>query len=180
MDDKKSGKNNPLTPEDIDLWQKMTKDVRKMPGTNHQTAVKATNKIKPPTKSANKQQKPPALPPKSKPVSPLPGSSELDARTSERFRKGQIPIEATLDLHGMTQAEAYTALLSFLKRAHGKNYRCILIITGKGKENMGVLRQNLPSWLAEHDTVLKTAPARPKDGGSGAFYVYLRRNKTKN
>ncbi|MDJ0950025.1 MAG: Smr/MutS family protein [Alphaproteobacteria bacterium] len=105
-----------------------------------------------------------------------------------RLRRGQLPIDARLDLHGMTQAEAHRALADFIAISHDAGRRCVLVITGKGgraedvstTQRTGVLRQAVPQWLSGPPNaalVLATAPARPKDGGAGALYVLLRRRR---
>ncbi len=106
----------------------------------------------------------------------------LDRRTAERLRRGQIPIEEQLDLHGLTQEEALSALEAFLLRAWTEGRRCVLVITGKGtaREGGGVLRSMIPAWLAEpehHEHVLAVEAAQPHHGGDGALYVLLRRQR---
>jgi DNA-nicking Smr family endonuclease len=99
-----------------------------------------------------------------------------DRRSAERLRRGARRIEARLDLHGMTQAEAHRALDVFLARAEAAEHRCVLVITGKG----GVLRAGVPRWINEQPNrsrVLAFAPAQPKDGGGGALYLLLRRRR---
>lgn len=115
---------------------------------------------------------------------------DLDRRTYERLRKGQIRPEARIDLHGMNQEQAHSALGGFIRRCYAGGMRCVLVITGKGRPDqgggqsydvpVGVLRQRVPEWFCEGDLadmVLQFMPAQPKDGGTGAFYVYLRRSK---
>jgi DNA-nicking Smr family endonuclease len=116
----------------------------------------------------------------------------LDRRTTERLTKGQLPVEARLDLHGHRQATAHRALDAFILASHRAGRRCVLVVTGKGQgradapapimgdEAPGVLRRNLPRWLAEPglaDKVLAIRPALPQHGGEGAFYVLLRRSR---
>jgi len=111
----------------------------------------------------------------------------LDRRTAERLRRGRLPVEARLDLHGRFQEQAYHLLVSFLTRAAASGTRVVLVITGKGRGTTdewgrggGVLRRQVPLWLAQAplaDLVLATAPARPDHGGSGAMYVLLRRGR---
>ena len=114
----------------------------------------------------------------------------LDRRTSERLRKGQQPIEARLDLHGMKQTEAHAALQAFVSRAARSGKRCLLIITGKGSRDRapesvmpahtGVLRNLVPRWLNDPSLkghVLAVQPATPRHGGGGALYVLLRRQR---
>ncbi|MEE8622885.1 MAG: Smr/MutS family protein, partial [Alphaproteobacteria bacterium] len=74
----------------------------------------------------------------------------LDKRTAARLRRGQLPVEARIDLHGLTRDEAHQALEAFLKTAHDAGKRCVLVITGKGLRapgEMGVLRDAVPRWL---------------------------------
>ena len=110
-------------------------------------------------------------------------SNDIDARTLQKLKRGQIIVEARLDLHGMSRAQAYDALYPFITRAQTSGKRCVLVITGKGKKNHryeGVLRQALPKWLSEsryHRLVLTHVPAHKRDGGGGAFYIYLRRDR---
>lgn len=115
---------------------------------------------------------------------------QLDKRTDDKLRKGRLNIDRRLDLHGLTQAQARDRLISFLTESYNNKARCVLVITGKGitnstsddwlKPSNGVLKTNVPFWLSQkpcQDIVLKYYPAQPKDGGSGALYVYLKRNR---
>lgn len=89
-------------------------------------------------------------------------------------------VQARLDLHGYTQAEAYKALVNFITVHYEQHQRNLLIITGKGSEGQGILKQQLPRWLetaAIYPKILAIAPARPEDGGQGAFYILLRRSR---
>jgi len=104
----------------------------------------------------------------------------LDRRTAERLRRGQMPIEATLDLHGLTQEEAFLAMQTFLVESLQAGRRCVLVVTGKGtaRDGGGVLRSAVPHWLSEgeyRDYLIGIAPAYPQHGGDGALYVLLRR-----
>ena len=118
----------------------------------------------------------------------------LDRRSAERLRRGRLPIDARLDLHGMTQARAHAALGRFLARAQADGARCVLVITGKGSRrlerdegfmpdrSLGVLREMVPRWLSEPGNrarVVAVQPARPQHGGAGALYVLLRRTRKK-
>ena len=106
----------------------------------------------------------------------------IDRRTAERLRRGQIPIEATLDLHGFTQDEAFVAIQTFLAESVHAGRRCVLVITGKGtaRDGGGVLRSAVPRWLTEgtyHEQLIGIAVAYPQHGGEGALYVLLRRQR---
>ncbi|HUZ75408.1 MAG TPA: Smr/MutS family protein [Stellaceae bacterium] len=115
-----------------------------------------------------------------RPPPPPPGAG-LDRRSALRLRRGEMPIEARLDLHGLTQDEAHRAVTRFVVRMHEAGRRAVLIVTGKGtREGGGVLRQAVPRWLAEptcRAVILAVSEARPQHGGGGALYVLLRRKR---
>ncbi len=122
-------------------------------------------------------------------AAPLPIGSyaNIDRNTAERFRKGRLPIDGQLDLHGLHRGEAYVALENFINYHAEYGSRCLLVITGKGaRKNIltglgrGILRELLPVWLAGPELrrlVLAFDVAQPRHGGSGAFYVLLRRQR---
>ncbi len=132
-----------------------------------------------------RQAPPPRPPPPTVPDLPrlAPGTvAGVDKRTAARLRRGQLPIEGRLDLHGLTQAEAHRELGGFLAAAQDGGRRCVLVITGKGRgaEGGGVLRAAVPRWLNEpgqRERVVIFCHATPRDGGEGALYVLLRRRK---
>ena len=110
----------------------------------------------------------------------------LDRRLTQRLARGRIAIDARIDLHGLTQAEAFAQLTAFLHRARRDGARTVLVITGKGAigdpEGLprGVLRRQVPLWLSSsglREGVIAFAPAHAEHGGSGALYVRLRRGE---
>ena len=106
----------------------------------------------------------------------------VDRRSAQRLTRGQLPVEAALDLHGHTQDQAHAALERFLSEVQTRGLRCVLVITGKGttKEAGGVLRAQVPRWLnepANRVRILAFDYAQPKDGGLGALYVLIRRKR---
>jgi DNA-nicking Smr family endonuclease len=109
------------------------------------------------------------------------GPQPLDRRTETRLKRGQIQIEGRIDLHGMTQEVAHNALVGFISQSYQQGKRCVLVITGKGRLSApGKIRQSLASWLYDFPLtgmVLRHVTAQPVDGGAGAFYVYLKRQK---
>lgn len=107
-------------------------------------------------------------------------SSDVDARTMDRLRRGHLRPEARLDLHGLHQDEAQRALNRFIVRAQSSGVRSVIVITGKGRisEGGGVLRNQAPQWLNAPEIrprILAFSSAQPRDGGAGALYVLLRR-----
>ncbi len=162
----------------------MTVDVKPLPERDYQKPCPKSKKI------ATPQIKETVILPKAQPLKNNRGGTGLDKRSDNRLRRGQIHIEARLDLHGMRQGEAHHALQSFILRTYEQEKRCILIITGKGRTGKntgswldnepGILRRKTPEWLNQEPLkplILKTHPAQPKDGGDGALYVLLRRKR---
>ncbi len=113
----------------------------------------------------------------------------LDKRSAQRLKRGQMKIEAKLDLHGHRQEEAHRALNRFLAGAQESGKRCVLVVTGKGFKGegpkymeggsqVGVLKENVPRWLNQAPNrarVLSFSFATQADGGSGALYILLKR-----
>ncbi len=95
-----------------------------------------------------------------------------------KLKRGQIPVEIELDLHGMTIPAAKKTLMQFFEHCRDANHRCVRIIHGKGKgseNNLPVLKNNLNQWLPQINEVLAFCSARPSDGGGGAIYVLMKR-----
>jgi DNA-nicking Smr family endonuclease len=94
-----------------------------------------------------------------------------------RLRRGQIPIEAELDLHGLQQLAARAQLAQFLAHSRDTGRRCLRVIHGKGHRSGTrgpVLKTAVDLWLRRHPDVLAFSSARAIDGGTGALYVLLR------
>jgi DNA-nicking Smr family endonuclease len=116
----------------------------------------------------------------------------FDRKAARRLKIGRADIEARIDLHGMRQQEAHSALTRFLLSSSAQGLRYVLVITGKGapgrrtddsgfgfgdREERGVLKRNVPQWLAEpalRKVVVSFGNAAPSHGGDGALYVHLR------
>ena len=98
-----------------------------------------------------------------------------------RLRRGLLPIDARVDLHGSTAREARTQLELFLRTMRTRGERCVLVIHGKGAhspDGTGVLRGEISAWLSQgpaSEHVAAFATATGGDGGEGAVYVLLRR-----
>lgn len=102
----------------------------------------------------------------------------VQSRQMQRLRRGQLRPEGVIDLHGLTRDAAYHMLLGFLDQSRQRQYRCVLVIHGRGLgsgEGRGVIRTSVPHWLSDDNRVLACCLAVPRDGGSGATYVLLRR-----
>jgi DNA-nicking Smr family endonuclease len=176
-----------LTSEETALWKRVTSSVRPInplpepPAVAPEVAeVPAVVPAKP-TKTKNVPALQPALP-----TVPVPVRSPSPANRSgeRRVQRGQVRLAGTIDLHGFTQDQARGALIGFLSARQGGEASVVLVVTGKGGRLIqgeaapGVLKQRLPSWLADpalRDIVSGFSPAHRRHGGGGAYYVFLRR-----
>jgi DNA-nicking Smr family endonuclease len=145
-------------------------------------ALKAPPKKQPPKK--------PFLPPYQAPSQPVRVvDREVDPAIHKKVRRGRIDIDGTIDLHGLTQAEARETLRRYIGARSARGDRTLLVITGKGKptENdyisamteRGILRTMLPIWLSEpglSHLISGWSLAARGHGGEGAWYVRLRRS----
>ncbi|MCL2567038.1 MAG: Smr/MutS family protein [Alphaproteobacteria bacterium] len=111
--------------------------------------------------------------------------SQLSKKEILQIKKINQPI-ATLDLHGKTTAESSILLDNFIKNCFNRGLRLAIVITGKGnnsaeKENgIGILKAFFLEWLQRgiaSQYVVSYSEASPIHGGSGAFYVCLRKNR---
>ena len=111
----------------------------------------------------------------------------FDRDVSRSLARGKLGPQASLDLHGMTLAAAERAVARFLENAAAEDLRVVLIVTGKGLRLVGGrmlggrIRAEFLGWLNRADNrprVRAVRPAHPRHGGSGAFYVLLRRRSS--
>jgi DNA-nicking Smr family endonuclease len=110
----------------------------------------------------------------------------IDRRTQKELSRGKRSPEATIDLHGMTLAQAHPALTRFILASFATGRRLVLVITGKGRGDgadwhsaKGILRRHVPDWLSGpplSGVVQEILPAHRSHGGAGAYYVLLRRD----
>ena len=167
-----------LSDDDRILWNLVARSARPLKG---KAAVEIPDVIEPkPTPAAAPVNGVPA--PAAKPK-PQHVAHSLDDQTLHKLKKGRLPIEGRVDLHGMTQDEAYSLLLTFLHRAHAGGIRYVLVITGKGSSSGGdgVLRRAVPAWLstpAFRPLVSSHDHAARNHGGAGALYIRLRRARS--
>jgi DNA-nicking Smr family endonuclease len=94
-----------------------------------------------------------------------------------KLRRGLIPAQDELDLHGMNQSAARDRLADFIAASRNAGHRCVRIIHGKGYRSGArgaVLKTAVDLWLRRHGDVLAFASAKAIDGGTGALYVLLR------
>lgn len=168
-----------LRAEDGEAWRRAVRNVAPL---RSRPSVPVPDPAPDRTRPARNRGEAPAVQsaprPAPQPLPPLDRFAGIDRATAERLKRGRYPVAARLDLHGMTQAEAHTALAGFVARSRAAGRRCLLVITGHGRMSGGILKAAVPRWLGEPELrrhVLAIAPAQPDAGGSGALYVLLRR-----
>ena len=188
------GRKKPPAPEgapgdDMDLWRHVAGQTRPLKGrkpTLPPVEPPAAEPGKPDPKTPKKPRqriaRSPAAPTPRKAPELAPGAgADVDRRTAERLKRGKLPIESRLDLHGHRQDEAFRELSAFLAGSQAAGRRCVLVISGEGEgREGGVLRQSLPKWLNEpknRTRIVAFAPAQPQHGGHGAVYVLLKRKR---
>jgi len=183
-----------LNDEERTLWKKVTDSVTPlMPQIKIPLIVPAIKKnVKPKTmpgleKFGNQPKRAPAIRHKptshhsmipNHPSTNLPLHHSFDHKTRKKIARGRLPIEARIDLHGMTQEQAIIALRRFIHMAHASDYRLVLVITGKGEAGQGVLRRRVPDWLSTGELasmVSGVQEAHIGHGGAGALYVRVKR-----
>ena len=178
-----------LSDDERTLWRDVTRSVAPLKRARIK-AGQADREIVAPGDPAPSKAKPspPARVTKSRPadvVKPAPMPALLDRKQKKRLARGSEPIDARIDLHGLTQSEAHSALLHFLRRAQHREARFVLVITGKGRfkpgdisREVGVLKRQVPQWLRLPEFrvyVTGFEDAHIAHGGEGALYVRVRR-----
>jgi DNA-nicking Smr family endonuclease len=124
-------------------------------------------------------------PPHAGPAAPMTPLAPLARREKQQLARGRSAIDARIDLHGLTQAQAHAALLRFLRGAQAEGAKFALVITGTGARGVdgerGVLKRQAPLWLGLPEFrpyVLGFETAHVAHGGAGAIYVRLRRQRS--
>ncbi|MGP9791283.1 Smr/MutS family protein [Roseinatronobacter sp. NSM] len=198
-------KSRRLHPEDLELWGRVAQSARPLksdlmnafdaPEKVEQAFAPAPGKAQPKvTRHGSTVMRPTPQPrpvthdlvrPLSDALAGAPVS--MDKRKFQRMTRGKLQPDARIDLHGMTLAQAHATLNGFILRAQAQGLRLVLVITGKGKSveddgpiprRRGALKHDVPQWLRMAPlagAVLELREAHLRHGGSGAYYVYLRK-----
>ena len=153
-----------LSEEDKILWKLFTKNLNKSSKSNQKKTILKNENFKNNIKKLDELK--------------LGQGIALSKKNIKDFSKGNVFIENKLDLHGYNLVEAKNLLENFINQSVKNNKRLILVITGKGKEEEGIIKNNIISWLNTKDLrnkILATSFASKKHGGSGAIYILLRK-----
>ena len=176
-------KNKPIDPDEVALFRKHMTGATPLKSNR----VVPANKPASPNPAKNHARQPEPID-----SQPLHFRNDMDANHSlffsrgglqhkvlKRLKRGEIGIEARLDLHGCILANAEKKLLAFLHNAQVQENRCVLVIHGRGlrsEQGRPVLKQAVDQWLRQIPAVLAYASALPEHGGLGAVYVILKKS----
>lgn len=182
--------SKPPDDDDMALWHRVTQNVTPLKDRGRAPAVQ-------PHRRQTRQSDPRPMPDlMAGSVAAPPGG--IDRKSWRALSRGKRPIDTVVDLHGLTQDQAYDLLKRQIQRAAAAGQRTMLVITGKGGRRFaqteavaaqyrrrsdfglegGVLRNRVPEWLRTPDfaaLVQGYGSAAPDHGGAGALYVLLRR-----
>jgi DNA-nicking Smr family endonuclease len=186
-------RSRPLRDDERALWVDVTRSVA--PLKQRKAAAKLATGGAPlvdekPSHEKPKSKAPVPVPPRIPRAAPPP-LAPLGRRMKQKVARGAAPIDARIDLHGLTQSEAHDALARFLRSAQRDGARVVLVITGKGARNAasadadafaerGVLKRQVPLWLEGAELrhfVVGFEAASHGHGGQGALYVRVRRGR---
>lgn len=92
------------------------------------------------------------------------------------FRKVMYSVSYILDLHGYTVQEAYNTVIDFISRHHRINTNHITIITGKGINNTGLIKNEIVDWL-DTNILKQYIKSYEWTNDNGALKIYLKRKK---
>jgi DNA-nicking Smr family endonuclease len=170
-----------VSDEEAALWRSVTKTVA--PLRRHRKPAAPAEEIVEPKRTAASRAPSPhpvAVTAKAAPKPRQPALAPIDRRSKQKLARGTRTIDARIDLHGRTQAEAHAALRRFLQSQQADGAQTVLVITGKGgsKGEGGVLRRQVPMWLSLPEfrgLVVGFGEAAIGHGGAGALYVRVRR-----
>jgi DNA-nicking Smr family endonuclease len=182
-------KKRTLRAEEKVLWRKVAKSTRPLTPERLKALDELAAAVEPTTPNR-------VIPPRKRSTGSIKSPQKLatqpvDRSNERRLRRGAVEVDSKIDLHGMTQAEALSALIRFLIQAAQRVDRTVLVITGKGLRRSrdqgeqwetpvepGVLRRKLPEWLKLPEIrplVSGYSVAHVRHGGSGAYYLTIRR-----
>ena len=149
-----------LTKEDLALWNYYTSNITEI-----------NKKIELSSHSQKNEKERKSLPLTNK------NNLILKQQTKKMLKNKKFVVDAFLDLHGLSQIEAKIKIKEFVQAAFLKKKRHIIIITGKGENNKGILKNKTPNWLAEEEiSKYIIGFINPPEflGGDGAIYINIK------
>ena len=110
---------------------------------------------------------------------------KLQAKKTKKIR--------SIDLHGFTLDGANKAIENFINNSFLENVNKLIVVTGKGlhsenekdpyvSKDLGILKYSVPEFISNNnslmDKIVKITDAKIEDGGGGAFYIFLKKNRS--
>ena len=110
-----------------------------------------------------------------------------------KYQKNKNLKVRSIDLHGYTLDEANKTIEDFINKAFSENINKLIIVTGKGlhsenekdpyvSKDLGILKYSVPEFITSNASLMKMIneikDAKIEDGGGGAFYIFLKKNKS--
>ena len=120
-------------------------------------------------------------------------SKEKLPNKDTKFNKKKIFETRSIDLHGYTLDAANKTIEDFINNAFLENINKIIVVTGKGihsdnekdpyvSKELGILKYSVPEFISNNTSLMsminEITDAKIEDGGSGAFYIFLKKNKS--
>ena len=107
-----------------------------------------------------------------------------------KLEKKKVPKVKHIDLHGFTLEQANNTIEKFIDECYQNNVSKIIVVTGKGlhsnvekdpyvSKDLSILKYSIPEYIENNlelmKKILEIKDAKIEDGGSGAFYIFLRK-----
>tara|TARA_B100001121_G_C18468347_1_gene516680 strand:- start:187 stop:609 length:423 start_codon:yes stop_codon:yes gene_type:complete len=120
-------------------------------------------------------------------------SKEKLANKDSKIQKKKILETRSIDLHGYTLDEANKTIEDFINKAFLENVNKIVVVTGKGihsdnekdpyvSKELSILKYSVPEFISNNSSLMnminEIRDAKIEDGGGGAFYIFLKKNKS--
>jgi DNA-nicking Smr family endonuclease len=176
-------KQEPPAPEDAELFRRALEGVTKLPPSTRVASAKPKPQPVPlaPRREAGTTPVTDALSDHGAGDEPLTEflRNGISRMTLRKLRRGQLPVEDSLDLHGLSSDAARKLLLDFLRESTRHGMRCVRIVHGKGRHTQsgeGILKVRARHWLTQCAEVLAFCEAPPSQGGGGAVLLLLKSN----
>jgi len=171
-------KKKPEQPDDTELFRQALQGVKPLPPTDRITPTPRPPRASP-RKQASASEVADFLSDHGAGAEPLDDflRNGLNRMTLRKLRRGQWPVQDSLDLHGLHREEARKLLLGFLHQATQRGFRCVCVVHGKGwhtEGGEGILKTHARHWLTQVPQVLAFCEAPPGMGGGGAVLVLLK------
>ena len=118
-------------------------------------------------------------------------NEKLPNKDFEHQKKNNLKVRS-IDLHGYTLDEANKTIEDFINKAFSENINKLIVVTGKGlhsenekdpyvSKDLGILKYSVPEFITNNKDLMSKingiTDANIEDGGGGAFYIFLKKNK---